>query len=390
MSHPHPELPDAVEVEQLERELQTGYEEIARYILHNSDFEREDRLWPPHYYVFATNPLNVAFGACGTALFLHRTLGHLPPRVLRWLEERPLAVTTHPPGLFMGLAGIAYSFWELGLHDRAREAMLLTYQSHLLYEDPSMFLGMAGWGFVSLWFHERTGDRIHLDMALDAGRRLVESARLEGETRYWRFSEDKPLHYGFGYGASGIALFLLHLYLRSGEDDFRRTAVQGIEFDLANRVEGKMGWQWQRYRDDTLQYPYWIQGSAGIGATVIRFHHLLGIERYARLAHRIAQDGFIKYSFTPGLFDGLAGIGELMLDMYRFTGDPLYRRQAFDIADTISWFKIEKATGHAYPGPWLSRISTDYATGSAGIGLFFDRLLRPGARLFMDLERSQE
>lgn len=194
------------------------------------------------------------------------------------------------------------------------------------------------------------------------------------------------MHYGFGYGACGIALFLLYLHLLTKKADFRTYAIQGLEFDLLNKVETKAGWQWKRFQDDIVLYPYWIHGSAGVGSTLIRFYYLLGIERYKTLACQIANDIFIKYAFSPNLFGGLTGIGEFMLDMFHLTGEEAYRHKAFDIADTILWFKIDKPEGVAYPGRWLSRISNDYGTGSAGIGLFFKRLLHPRERHFVDLD----
>ncbi|WP_424851791.1 hypothetical protein [Streptomyces sp. SAI-170] len=111
----------------------------------------------------------------------------------------------------------------------------------------------------------------------------------------------------------------------------------------------------------------------------------LGIEGYGELARCIADDTYVKYAFVPGLFEGLSGIGEFMLDMYVFTGEERYRRNAFDIAETLLWFRIEGEDGTAFPGRWLTRISHDYATGSAGVGLFLSRLVRPHPRHFVDL-----
>jgi lantibiotic modifying enzyme len=187
------------------------------------------------------------------------------------------------------------------------------------------------------------------------------------------------------YGASGIALFLMNLHLLTGRPEFRACAVGGLEFDLANGVENGLGWQWGRFQGDTTLYPYWIHGSAGVGSTVIRFARALGIERYEEVARGIAEGVMIKYAFLPSLFEGLAGIGEFMLDMFRFTGDEAYRNHAFDMAESILWFKLDRPQGATFPGRWLTRVSNDYATGAAGIGLFFERLLRPGPRLFVDL-----
>jgi lantibiotic modifying enzyme len=284
------------------------------------------------------------------------------------------------------LAGIAYTFLEIGFEEKAEEVMAILYQSPLLYKEPGMFLGAAGWGLVSLYFYVQTGKEIYLDQAVQAGEYLLQTAQLKGETCYWRCHLDESVHYGFGYGASGIALFMAYLHVLTRRADFRACAIQGLEFDLASKVESEVGWQWKRFQNDTLLYPYWIHGSAGIGSTLIRFYHLLGIERYKSLACEIAVETFIKYSFIPGLFEGLAGIGEFMLDMFYFTGEKVYRHNAFDVADTILWFKIDKPEGIAYPGRWLTRISNDYGTGSAGIGLFFTRLLRSRGRLFVDLD----
>jgi hypothetical protein len=369
----------------LKLDLEHALEKMCRYILYTADYDRTDRLWPADFVVFLTNPLNVAFGACGTALFLHETLSDLPTEVIDWMLKQPLSVETYPPGLYLGLAGIAYTFLEIGLEEKAEEVMAMLYHSPLLYKEPSILLGAAGWGLVSLNFFIRTGKQVYIDQAVQAGEHLLQTAQDEDGTCCWR-RQNEVLHYGFGYGASGIALFLLYLHALTGSDDFRTYATRSLEFDLAKRVESEVGWQWKRFEDDTLLYPYWIHGSAGIGSTLVRFHHLLGIERYEILARKIAEDTFIKYSFIPSLFEGLTGIGEFMLDMFHFSADQAYRHKALDIADTVLWFKIDKPEGVAYPGRWLTRISNDYATGAAGIGLFFTRLLRPHKRLLVDLD----
>jgi len=383
---PRDSLLSDADLARLKDDLEDTLKQMARYILHTADYERSDRLWPADFLVFATNSLNVAHGACGPVLFLHDVLRETPAEVVAWMLKQPLSVDTYPPGLFYGLAGIAYTFMEIGLEEKAEAVMAMLYQSSLLYEEPSVALGAAGWGLVSLHFFIRTGRQVYLDQAVEAGKYLLQTAQHEGETCYWRCNQDKLLHYGFGYGASGAALSLLYLSVITGEDDFRTGAIRSLEFDLNNKSESEVGLQWKRFQDDSLLYPYWIHGSAGIGSTVIRFYQLLGIEQHYALARQIADDTFVKYSFIPSLFEGLAGIGEFMLDMSHLTGDEAYGHKAFDIADTIPWFKINTPDGVAYPGGWLTRISNDYATGAAGVGLFFTRLLRPRRRLFVDLD----
>jgi hypothetical protein len=375
------------ELEQLTAEIATVAEKSARYILDTADFKRTDRLYPAHYQVFTTNPLSVAHGACGPTLFLLSSgiLKELPAEIIAWLLKQPIDVERYPPGLYFGLAGIAYTFQEAGLSDRAEEVMAVLRQSPLLYQEPGMLTGAAGWGFAHLYMFERTGNQVYLDWAVRAGEHLLRTAQHDSETCYWQCNQDGRVHFGFGNGASGIALFLMYLHERSGVADFLTTAIRGLEFDLSKKVETELGWQWKGFSDDTALRPYWMSGSAGIGSTVIRFYQVLGIERYQVIARRIAEDTFVKYTVNPSQFEGLAGIAEFMLDMFHFTGDDAYRRKALDMADTILWFKIDKGDGVAWPGRWLDRISNDYALGGAGIGLFLTRLLRGHGRHFVDL-----
>ncbi|GGX84965.1 lanthionine synthetase C family protein [Streptomyces hiroshimensis] len=363
---------------------------MARYLLGTADRERSDRLWPAHFLVFATNPLNVAYGACGPALFLHtaESAGEqvgLPEDIRAWIRNRPLDLESYPPGLFLGLAGIAETFWRIDLPDEALDAMALLYRSPLLEAEPSLFLGVAGWGTVSLRFHARTGEQVHLDAAVRAGEHLLATAeRQDDDTCCWPYRAEGRVHYGLGHGASGIALFLLRLSLVTGRDDFRSAAVRGLEFDLANGSDTELGMQWRRFENDMVRYPYLIHGSAGIGSVLLRFHRMLGDERYLVLARRIAEDAYLTYSLLPSLFEGMAGLGEFQLDMFRCTAERDYLHRAFDIAETMLMFRVERPEGIAYPGRVLNRLSADYATGAAGVGLYFTRLLRPGGMPFLD------
>ncbi|MFF0750952.1 lanthionine synthetase C family protein [Streptomyces sp. NPDC004267] len=394
-AHPYPEV----------RRTLRG---LGDTLLRTYDGQRTDRLWPADYMVYATNPLSVAYGACGPALFLSAAgprsggpqAGGLPEEAAAWMLSLPLDNDTYPPGLYVGLAGIAWAFQELGMRERAETAMATLYGSPLLFDDPSLFLGVAGWGLASLRFHAATGRQVYLDHAVRAGEELLRTARREGDTCFWPTSHDGRVHHGYGYGPSGIALFLLYLHLATGDTRFSSRAVEALEFDLAHAGESGLGLQWPRFQGDSVLYPYWIHGSAGIGSVLVRFHRLLGIERYGELARRVADDTYVTYAYAPGLFEGLAGIGEFMLDMYRGTGEEEYRDRAAAIARTVLWFRIESAgttektekpakagdgAGIAFPGRWLNRIAHDYATGSAGIGMFLSRLVDPGPRLLVDL-----
>lgn len=375
VASPGPQAPTSIDLDALT-------ERMATYVLAKTDPGRSDRLWPSHFTVFSTNPLSIAYGACGTSLFLRESLGELPPEALRWIVERPVDHDAYPPGLFLGSAGVAYALLLHGSTEAAEAVMARTYTSPLRFDEPGVFLGSAGWGLVSLCFFHATGGEQHLDQAVAAGEHVRRTA--EPGHAQWRCRQDGLRHHGYGWGSSGIGLFLLHLYEATGREEFLELGVAALESEVAAREPGPR-YEWRRYEGDSLLYPYWIHGNAGIASVALRFATILGDRRYEALALHIADDTFVKYSYTMGLFEGLAGIGELMLDAFLVTGDESHRRRAMDIAETISWFGLERPEGVAMPGRWLHRISTDYGTGAAGIGLFLRRLAHGGGRHFLDL-----
>lgn len=379
---PGPALPDR---EGLEDRVEEAAEGIVRWIVASTEPGRDDRLWPAHPRMMSTNPVGLAYGATGVALALRITAGEVPGDAVEWIRGRELGVDSHPPGLFLGLAGVAFALERLGFRGRAVATLREAYRSPLLFADPGLVYGVAGWGLVSLHVHHATGDQDFLDRAVEAGRHLLESAREDEDGLCWVHAPDDRVHYGLGHGASGVGLFLLELGGATGREAFVEGARGALEFDLAHREEKETGWEWPRYADDTVVEPYWLHGSAGVGAALVRFARRLGDERYWRLAEIVAESVFVKLTLVPGQWEGMSGIGEFLVDMYVATGEERYRDAALDLAATILWYGVEGDDGLRFPGRSLDRVSADYASGSAGIGLFFRRLLDPGPRLFEDM-----
>lgn len=366
-------------------DLRTSAHQIANYILAHSQTERSDRLWPSDPATFQTNPLNLAHGATGIALFLHETLGEIPDEVRTWMLAQPTSVQTYPPGLHFGLSGIAYAYWELGFTERAEELMALAFTSPLLYDDPTMLCGMAGWGWACLYFHERTQREHYLERAVEAGTRLLETAIETEAGLSWPYSVDDRVHFGFAYGSSGVALFLLQLAARTGDPAFERAAHRAFAYDLANGTMIPEGLQWQRFAGDNLVEPYWLHGASGVGTTAIRFYQHTGDEEYLKVAESIAASVRVQFAVLPGQWEGMAGLAEFHLDMYAATSKPVHLDSAMELAKSILWYRIDTPSGLAWPGRLLLRISTDFATGSAGIGSLFNRIGAARPRVAIDL-----
>jgi hypothetical protein len=122
---------------------------------------------------------------------------------------------------------------------------------------------------------------------------------------------------------------------------------------------------------------------------LVRFAQLTEEGRYLDVARKAVRPCGSFFSAAPHLFEGIASMGESLLDMFLVTGDEIYLQQARQKAIQTLLFKIDRPEGIAFPGRYLFKISHDYGMGGAGIGLFLIRLLRLAPRMFHDLFPEQ-
>lgn len=359
-------------------ELSALVREGCRFLKANADLHRKDRLFPGDPLVYQTNPLNLAHGAAGVVHALSRIEGTVDPVLVDWILKAQVNAEAYPPGLSHGLAGIAWALLELGQGARAQSMLAQSFDHPLLRSSSDLYHGSAGWGMTNLKFWSATGSRVYLENAEKAGAALLKTAQERGAGLCWP-GKDGVVGCGLGHGGAGIGLFLLYLDRALGGGRYEGAAVQAFEGDLAQAVEidgGGLSWP----RDDSgkkLILPYWKWGSAGVGIVALRFLKALRDPRYGDLVDKIHVDCDRKYANFPGRNDGLAGIGEFLLDAFLETRDPKYLNSAYKAARGLRLFSIQTEQGVAFPGNGLSRVSCDLATGSAGILLFLDRLSRP-------------
>jgi Lanthionine synthetase C-like protein/Protein kinase domain len=360
-------------------------EGIVTHITNKTEYSREDRLFPADAKVFVTNPLSLAYGASGVAYALDKAAGKCPTRVLDWILSRKISPDAYPPGLYVGSSGIAWALLELGAIPEAEKILQGSFRHPLLYESADVFHGAAGWGMASLRFFAETGNELYLDKAIAAGTRLLQTAIDDGRGYSWPAAEGAQ-HIGFAHGSSGIALFLLYLHLVTGNCEFAETAELAFGFDLsfaAETKDGGLSWPSSAASPSPI-YPYWRFGSAGIGSVALRFYSFLGGDHYKQILDKIHVDTDRKYAVLPGKFSGLAGIGDFLLDLYDFSGEPKYLKSAQRAAEGLALYRVDRE-GIAFPGDNLSRLSCDYGTGSAGVALFLSRLEgRRGADFMLD------
>lgn len=371
---------------ELVTEIDGTLTEMARFIQHHTTPNRKDRLWPGGPDIYQSNALQLAYGAAGTAVFLHRVGSPVSDEALEWMRKS-IDLEHIAPGLFTGLSGIALSFLELGDEDTARMVMEGANQSPIRLQRAEMRAGASGWGLANLHFHRHFGEGSYLSHAMEAGEYLLKTQKHDDNGGYWEVEAGIPL--GFGHGQSGPATFLLYLNEIQPGHGFLEAAIAAVDFEIAHR---------QQLDDEVLWFPHvgasggspksphMRHGSAGVGTAVLRAWAATGEDRLRKFADVCALS--VSCRGTNKLWHdyGLAGYGELLLDMYDFTGDENYRNNAFYLAEALMPYRLQRKEGIAFPAEELVRISTDFASGMAGVGIFLHRLVNPGTRRFLLLD----
>jgi serine/threonine protein kinase len=364
--------------EALRNEIALTVTRIGDFILAHTDLTRRDRLWPCSGDAFHTNPIQLEFGATGTLLFLIETDREVPEGTTDWIVQCADRYPC-PPGLMSGLAGVALGLLAAGLEHDARRILARSARDVKgIFERKGFYFGAAGWGTANLHFWRATGEAEYLHAAVRVGDELLRTQVEDEKGLSW--DSDGVVELGFGQGQAGIAAFLTFLYCACGRSEFLAAARRTAQFEIEHRWESEYDLLWfpnVGASPGAPKSPHVRHGTAGIGGAIVRCYAASGDGALLAFAERCAhvvsrrQTNKIWYDY------GLAGYGEFLIDMYQFTGDDNYLNTAFHLAEAILPFRIERDEGFAFPGNDLLRISCDFGMGSAGIGIFLNRLLNP-------------
>ncbi|MEU7229357.1 class III lanthionine synthetase LanKC [Streptomyces chrestomyceticus] len=336
-------------------------EGIAEGILAAATPERDDRLYPGDIEQFhgQGGGVNFAYGASGVLWALVEAGLAVPDDHIDWLTNSTSRLTEPHPGFYDGLSGVAYTLDRLGRTQEARE--LLGRVADLPDEDAdhSLFSGRAGIGLTLLYFARRDGESAFLEHAV----RLAD--RITGQAERASGLRQRP---GLMHGRSGSALFLLRLYEQTQD---RKHLVQGV--DALRHDLALSGWaSGQPVAQDAPWRTPVLTGGAGMALVL---HELLAHAPDPELAK--ALDDLCEtiapcFFAHAGLFTGRAGAVLARHQLHRSAGqdDPLRQHLA-----AFGWHAIPHAGNLAFLGDQCLRLSTDLATGAAGVLFAVDAVL---------------
>jgi lantibiotic modifying enzyme len=299
------------------------------------------------------------------------------------------------PNLYFGDAGLIWLLLKLALasgEDHFLNAALELSRTMAAqpYTVPDLMHGTAGRGLVHLALALLTEEQQEWEAALAAGDLLRRQATPGQAGLLWVFPEDIPEFAGKAFygthGNAGIGYFLLALGVFRDEKEFLELGHQAFVELLAvacpTLPDGR-GLNWPNGPDDERALIYWCNGAPGIGTFFAHAYKLTPhpCPEYLQAARRAAYTT-AEASFGLPLVQchGLAGNGELLLDVYRLTREPLFYEQALRFGELIATYGYEKEEEERvllWAGEDGLSETPAYMTGYSGIAAYLLRLAYP-------------
>ncbi|MBD1825741.1 type 2 lantipeptide synthetase LanM [Cyanobacteria bacterium FACHB-DQ100] len=144
-------------------------------------------------------------------------------------------------------------------------ALKLTPEKLLRETNPDILCGAAGGLLTLLHLHRLHPDQRLVDRAIDLATPILKS-QASGAAAGWFIPEfERPLM-GMGHGAAGISYALLQLYAITGDSRFKESAQRGIAFEQQNFAIEQQDWADFRQPIGHTQFMTgWCAGAPGIG-----------------------------------------------------------------------------------------------------------------------------
>ncbi|MCI0490814.1 MAG: hypothetical protein L0229_29835 [Blastocatellia bacterium] len=399
--------------------------DAARWIRSTATETSHGRAWPDDAIGAKAISTNLADGLAGKVIFfleMHRATGdekYLTDALagadylLATIPEA-LELNTSPPAtsLYYGVGGVAFALhnvykatgaekYRAGalrcvelIHKHARKeggGVAWTHYNDLLF-------GNAGTGLFLLFAHKEMNHAASRDLAIQAGRRLLDKAMKESGGLNWKFRDDRDFILpNFSHGAAGIGYFLATLFLETRQKEFLEGALSAASYLKAvARTEGGVflvpyGWpneNWKGYYDIG-----WAHGPAGTARLFYRLWQITKDRSWMELVKACARGikqsglpetpkpGFGNDSFKLDRRFGSASAADFFLNLYAETRD----REHLDFARQLVEDILKKATRDATGTRWIfpryafmegansPAAFTGYFYGAAGYGMLMLR-----------------
>jgi serine/threonine protein kinase len=364
--------------------------------------DNAERLWPVSSTHRRTDPFNVQYGAAGVLATLTRVLGtEQTPQVREsvataadWIRRGVPREPRLLPGLQFGRSGTAWALLDAGraLDDQelVTVAVELAGRIPMSWPNPDVCHGLAGAGLTQLHFFEQTGDSDFLVRAKQTADGLVAAAERHDGLVSWPiplgFASGLAglVHYGFAHGVAGIGAFLLAAGRVTGDATYLATAAEAADtlVSLAEVEDGAAFWRTGEVGGPRMTY--WCSGSSGVATFLSRVWQDSGDDKLLDLVRQAATAVHrSRWHTGSSQCHGLAGDGELLLDLDQILDEPQYLDWAEDLAAAIHLKHAVREGRQLAPDETGTEVSVAFGTGLAGVVAFQHRLRHGGPRLWL-------
>ncbi|MGT2799533.1 class III lanthionine synthetase LanKC N-terminal domain-containing protein [Streptococcus marmotae] len=365
------QLIDAIQVNPIEelQNQQLPFSVRKQIVVHSEELVKlmeEVILGRKNIFGNSSKILSLGTGLPGVLMYLNIVLdSKMISKYEEWLMSKYLRMDKGSISLLEGDVGIALILLK-NRPEFSNEIMKLLGHNIKLenIKDFSLSNGLAGYGIVLLKMWQHFQSESYLQQAKTIGNQLLDHSDLILNERKISLAD----------GQVGIALYLLYLFVATKEEKYLKFGETIIDEVLkcATSVNGSIGIP--EYRNDNVILPYLGSGVAGLISVLLRYYLITKNESYRLEINRFTPALNIKYSVSPGLLDGLAGVGHTLLDLYTHFKDDIYEDMLYSLQEGIDLQMIERQGIHFFPNLKMEKLDCSLNFGSSGILSFINRL----------------
>ena len=310
---------------------------------------------------------------------------------IRWCMEAKPTSMHFQRGVQFGKLGVAYaalSLWQITGEDRFSDFWKATV-AHLLREPPGPITDFIsgessnGWFLLKLW--RKTGEAAYLQGALRSAAWISQHLKTDHLGTHClvdpsgRMFGSKP-YSGLSHGIAGVAYFFSILFDATRDEQWRDVAYALLTTLVRAAREDHGGLNWAPVLgEETLSRCQYSHGAAGIGLVFARAARIFDDAEFAATAGRAGEAtyGHGDRRNNPTLCTGLAGSGELFVELYRNSHDQRWWTRAREFARLACAYKVRLDGQDYWPTDTPNLYSADFTYGASGTGYFFLRTFAP-------------
>jgi hypothetical protein len=321
---------------------------LARGIRASATPERSDRLFPGDPDQFGPAALGLAHGPAGVLYAMHAAGCTVPGEWIDWLIDAVGRADHVGVGLYDGLHGVAFVLDLLGRADAAEQVLHKAMAAADRISGLGLFGGAAGAGLGLLHFGGVTGDDSLRATAIRIADQLAQLPAL-------------PSRIGLLHGGTGLTLLHLAVFDETGDERQLDAARRALDADLGHGQlfpDGSF-----HLRNGFRNMSYLDGGSGGVALVLNRYLRHRPDQELTATLDAIRRGLCVPHVQQPQLFRGRAGIIAILAELGQEADRPVIDAQV----KRLGRHAIELGDGIAFPGNQLLRLSSDLATGSAGV-----------------------